>query len=739
MGMTDDIGLQPTDETDQNSVSPTYAGEDDAAVPESDRRLVAQIQRTIKADKKHHDKAFKRMRRDMQLATHGADKTWLLGENYVANISGRHVKQKAAALYAKNPKIVARRRETLDYAVWDENPQSLALAAQLVQTASQMQAQAAQMPPMVDPATGQAVPQQVPLPPGFDQAQAIMEDFQQGTARRDMLKKTGRTLEILFAQAMREQKPLDFKTGAKRTVRRACTTGVGYVELGFQREYGPRPGMDEELADIQSRLDHLRCLTEEVASGDVAEDDPEISELNFMLQGLQSEPEVLLREGLVIDFPTSTSVIPDKLCKSLVGFVGASHVTVQYLFTPEKVKELFDIKLEGNFTSYNHNGSLSDGADSSANTVQDDVSDDILDEVQSTKVDKKTGLVCVWKHYDKTAGLVSFVADGHKDFLRKPAPPDVFVEDFWPLYALTFNDVENEEEVFPPSDVALMLDMQSEYNRSRQGLREHRQAARPRWGYSNGALDDEDIAALMKCKPFDAIGLNKDSQTKLADILEAIPIEGVDPNLYETGPIFADTQIVVGSQQAQFGGVAKATATESAIAANSSASADGSSIDDLDNFLTTVARAGGQILLKEMSPEKVTEIVGPGAVWPHMTLAEIADELFLEVEAGSTGKPNQAIEINNWKEMLPFLLQIGAINKTWLARETLRRLDDRMDLTDAIVENIPAIVAQNRMAQPSPADPGADPAQQGPEGGDNTPAAPAGPGGTGPAFGSNQV
>jgi hypothetical protein len=29
------------------------------------------------------------------------------GKNYTANIAGRHVKQKTAALYAKNPKAVA--------------------------------------------------------------------------------------------------------------------------------------------------------------------------------------------------------------------------------------------------------------------------------------------------------------------------------------------------------------------------------------------------------------------------------------------------------------------------------------------------------------------------------------------------------------------------------------------------------------------------------------------------------
>lgn len=720
------------DETDDGS-APVAASETDDMTPEAEKRLVAQIQKTIKADKKHHDKAFERMVRDMYIAAHGADKDWIAGGNYVANIAGRHIKQKTAALYAKNPKIVARRRETLDYQLWDGNPQSLMMAVQLVQSAAQMQAQAAMMPPQVDQMGQPTAPQ---LPPGFKQAQALIADFQQGTARKEQMEKIGKTLEILFAHSMREQKPLDFKTGLKRAVRRTSTTCVGYVELNFQRAYGPRPGLSEELADFRSRLDHLQCLTKDIAEGEVAEDDPEIAELQFSIEALQAEPEILLREGLVFDYPTSLQVIPSKHCKSLVGFVGASHLSIQYLYTPEKVKEIFGVDLKGNYTGYKADWSpLSAGA-SDANKVADDCDGG---GEGTSKYDQKDGLVCVYKFYDKDAGTMAFVAEGHKNFLRKPGPPDVYVEDFWPVYALTFNDVENESELFPPSDVSLMLPMQEEYNRSRQGMREHRQAARPRWVFPKGIFDDEDIDLLRTARAFESIGLKIDPQTKMADVLQPIPVPGVDPNLYETQPIFADTQLVVGSAEAQFGGVSKATATESAIAANSTQSADQASVDDLDNFLTTVARAGGQILLKEMSPEKVTEIVGPGAVWPHLSLAEIADELYLEIEAGSTGKPNQAIEINNWSTMLPLLLQIPGIDPNWLAKQALQRLDDRLDLTDAFVQNIPAIVAQNRMAQPMPADPGADPNQQGAEGGDKN-AAPADQrGGSGPAFGSNQV
>jgi hypothetical protein len=713
----------------------TPQSEDGKGTPAHHKKLVAEIIKEIKSDREHHAKAFKRMRRDMQVATWGAETTWG-SDNYRANISGRHIKQKTAALYAKNPRAVAERREQMDYAVWDENPQSLMMAMQTIQMA---QAAAAQppmadpaMPPQVDPATGTPVPPQPQLPPGFEQAMALVADFQQGYARKDLYTKIGKTLELLFAYFMDEQQPVDFKRGMKACVRRALTTGVGYVKLGFQREKGPRPGLVNEMADAQARLDHLRRIAEDLAEGEMDEDSAERAELELSLQSLQAEPEIVLREGLIVDYPASTKVIPDRLCKQLDGFIGASRVTLEYAYSPKQVQEIFGVDLEQGFTPYHMNEGSSRAV--GANDVLDD-------DYQWADPDKKKGgLVCVWECFDKTSGLVYYLADGHEGFLKEPSKPDVFVETFWPVFPLTFNSVENEDELFPPSDVSLMIDMQREHNRARQGLREHRDAARPRWVSATGAWSsEEDPMVLKNLKPFEMATLNMDPQAKIGDIMQALPVPGVDPNLYETGPIFADTELVVGAGQAQFGGTSKATATEASIAANATTSADGSGIDDLDGFLSQIARASGQILQKEMSEEIVRKLIGPGAIWPQMTLAEISGEIQLKVAAGSTGKPNQAVEINNLERLMPFLLQMPNIDPMALAKEVLRRLDDRMDITSMVIANAPSIMAMNGMAQPSPADPAANPASQGAAGAQNTPAAPGGAGGSAAAFGSNQV
>ncbi|WP_316397340.1 hypothetical protein [Bradyrhizobium sp. 33ap4] len=751
---TDDYGAPITnevpDDTDTTLSTVQNGGEkantEENEPPQNVQAQVNAIKKKIRADKKHHEKAFKRMKRDMFVAMHGREEDWS-EKNYKANIAGQHVKQKTATLYAKNPKATASRTERLDFAVWDEDPQSLMQALQTLQQdavaqAAHAQAQAAAMaaaPPSPihtavmghngGPPLDDAAMQPYQPSPEAQQASALLADFQQGMEYRKLLDRVGKTMELLYARALREQKPVDFKTAAKQLVRRTCTTSVGYIELGFQREYGPRPGLEDHMADARTRLDHLRVLAEKAQAGEIEEYDAEMAELQESMTALQNEPEILIREGLVFDYPRSTKVIPDMLTKTLVGFVGARHVTIEYEYTPTEIRELFDVDLSqcANYTA-------------EGKTVGE-VAGALFDEDgERTSTKPGEGLCRVWKHYDKPSGLCYYLADGYNAFLREPAPPDVFVEDFWPVYALTFNEVESEDELFPPSDVSLILDMQNELNRSRQGKREHREAARPRWVFPNGLFEDEDVDRLKKMKPFDAIGLNVDPATDMSKALQRIPVPGVDPNLYDTGEVFGDAQLAVGAQAAQLGATSSATATESAIAAGTTNNSDGSSVDDLDGFMTVIARAAGQILLREMSEETVKAQLGPGAVWPHMSLADIANEVFLEIEAGSMGKPNQAIEVKNWQNMLPFLIQMPGIKPIWLAKETLRRLDDKLDLTDALVDGLPSIAQLNQMAQPEAVGAQDNPAAQGGKGGQNAPKPAAEkPAGSDAPMGNNRV
>jgi len=668
------------------------------------KKLVTQWLAKVKHAKTFHEKAFKQMRKDMDAALNGYDDSQWSGDNYVANILQRHVQQRTASLYAKNPKAVAKRRGRMEYEIWDGSSDTLGQAFAASTMASE---------------------QGLPVPP---MPQMIIQDYLKGKNRNKMLDNVAKTLENLFDYYMKEQQP-SFKSQMKALVRRVITTGVGNVKVGFQRDVDRAPEVAAKIADVQAQIDFMRRVTEQAAEGEIQEDDPQIEELMLSMKSLLEEPMVTIREGLVFDFPESNSIIVDPRCRQLRGFVGAEWVAHELYLTPDEVKEIYDVDLKDAYRTYDMKGRLVGPNDPYTQRTS-------YDEINAEGA--PDGLVQVFEVYDRKTGIQYCLADGHDDFLREPMSPDVHVETFWPIFALVFNEVEHKDHLYPPSDIKLLMPMQHEYNRARQGLREHRRANRPKYAAPAGVLEEEDKEKLATHPANAVIELQAlAAGQKVNDVIQPVGQIGIDPNLYEVRTIFDDIQLVVGAQESSFGGLSKATATETSIAESARMSSLGANVDELDSFMSEITRAAGQVLLENLSLDEVKKIAGPGAVWPEFTRDTIMEEVFLEIEAGSTGKPNRAAELANIERIMPFLLQIPGIDPKWLARELLKRLDDKLELDSAFADQIPSIVAMNQGQSQGTG----DPALQGPPGGgaDNAPRQlPSGGGGPAPMGANNQ-
>lgn len=645
--------------------------------PEARKALVEQITSAVKAAKGKWRPVFKRMREDMNFAL---GKQWpgqpvpdTEDERYVANIAQRHVQQRTAVLYAKNPKAVVRRRDRIDYTVWDGTNEQLLQA----QTAAQ-----------------QAMLMGQPPDPSF---LMVIEDHANTMAKRKLTERIGHTLEIVYQHYVDEQVHT-FKAEMKRAVRRTITCGIAYVKLGYQRVMGKSPDVERQIADFQMQLAHLQTMAADIADQEKDPDSPESERLRLSIQALQQQGDVMLREGLTFDFPAATALIPDTGCRSLKTFAGCEFVAEEFLLSCDEVKAIYRCDVTGSYSAY---------------TDHDDEAGSLVDQALSSlrgTLDAKGGKrdVLVWLVYHVRDGLVYTIADGYCDFLEEPAAPAPLLERFFPWFALMFNELEHESEVFPISDVRLIRHQQMEYNRAREGLREHRMANRPMTVTANGTLDDEDRGKL-KSHPANAVvelnGLQPGQ--KVSDVLQPWSGPTLDPNLYEPGPAFQDVLRVVGTQEANLGGTSNATATESSIAEGSRLSGLESNVDDLDDLLTELARAGGQTLLAMLDPTTARDIAGEGAAWPEMDRREIANELVLQVEAGSSGRPNKNQEIQNLERLMPFLLQMPGLSQEWLAREIVRRMDDRIDLSDAVQSGAPSAMAVNSMAKGPGGMPGA--------------------------------
>lgn len=671
--------------------------------------LVSYWQDRVTTARDHWEKkAFRRMKDNMAFA---AGRQWTrdvqvrtgldtlsdpIDDRYVANITLRHIHQRTATIYGKNPRIVARRKERILNTVWDGTMQSLNGAMQTLAA------------PQIDPLTGAAMPD--------PNAMAMIQDAIASMETGKKLERIARTLEILMQHELDEQ-TIPFKMQMKAVVRRTLTTGVGYLKLGYQRIMDTSPDPERAVNDMSNMLATVEQLSGDLADSVKTPDDMEAEQLSLIAGVLSKQTEIVVREGLALSYPDSNAVIPDVNVKQLRGFVGAEWVAEQYFLNADKIKQTYNVDPTGNTGGgigvhapngspkrYVETGNAGDYrfADGDAPTDKD--------------------LFCVWEVYSKADGMVYVLLDGYKDFLIPPAAPDPQLERFYPWFVLAFNETYDPETVFPPSDVTLMQGMQEELNRARQGLREHRRAARPITVTRKGALEQSDMAKITGAEANEVVEVNGlQPQEKIQDVLQ--PLEGprLTPELYDTSQAYEDIFRVLGQQEANFGGTSGATATEVSTAEGSRMSSVSSAVDDLDEMLCEFARAAGQLLLKETSVETVKQVVGPGAVWPDMSREEINKEIYLDVEAASTGRPNKAQEIQNAQQLVPLLLQIPGISPEWIARQLIQRLDDRLDISDAFAPGIASIANMNRGGQTNPGTSGKDPNAQGAEGENNTP------------------
>lgn len=674
-------------------------------------KLIKQWEGRLKAAQKFFKNDFERMDSDVRFLSgkqwSGADSA---DPNYVANLVQRHIQQRVAALYAKNPKFVAKRRQTLDWEIWDQTEARLEILQQQI---------------------GQAMQMNLPIQPEW---QAELQDIQQGSQKRVMLDKVAKTLEVIFQYELGCQYP-PFKMNMKQLVRRTAATGIGWMKIGYARELGMRPEDAQKVTGITEQMAKLETLMADAQDDEIDDHKAEYAELEQMLMVVQSEPAGITHEGLVFDFPKPKSVIVDPLCTHLRTFTGARWAAEQYILSRDEVKEIYKIDI----------GSAGNDYASAMEEVVDTAADSSA---------KKNTSVCVWEVWDRNTGLVFTIADGYCGYLREPAAPLLKMRRFFPWFGLAFNELESLEDcdsgkkvsIYPISDVSLLKPMQIEYNRSREGLRRHRAASKPKYGIPAGQLNENDKDNLINASDLSPTTIEIQGLQpgqNIGQLIQPIPQAPIDPNLFDTSQQQQDILMVVGQSEASIGAAQSGvTATGDSIAEQSRTISLASQVDDLDDFLTEAAKAAGEILLAEMSPERAKQIAGPGAVWPDLSREEFSDKLALEVQAGSSGRPNKAQDSANFQKLAPILLQTPGINPEWFARRAIQVMDDTTDITDAFIAGMPSMLAQAQMKitqfqaqqanpeanstppSPSSGDPNTDPNQQGAEGANNSPSLP---------------
>jgi hypothetical protein len=214
----------------------------------------------------------------------------------------------------------------------------------------------------------------------------LVMDIEQGRQRHEMLMKISKTLEVLFDYYSNEQKPR-LKPLMKSMVRRAKTCSVGYLMLGFQREYGElSPDETAELADARTKLAEFQRRVDDFMDDEVdpSNQEEEMFELQTLIADLQNIENKILREGPKFMFPRTTEIIPDPATTQLMGFIGAGWITREFYKTPDDIQKIYKVDLKKSFTPYREHGK-GEMAEYHRSADSEDKGDD-----------GKAGMVCVW-------------------------------------------------------------------------------------------------------------------------------------------------------------------------------------------------------------------------------------------------------------------------------------------------------------------------------------------------------
>ena len=658
--------------------------------PESRKNLVNEWSERIRSARDFWQPSFERMRDDMRFAAGqqwgGQDDKNQFGlKKYVANIVQRQCALKVASLYAKNPEVSAKRRPKMDFKVWDGTQKMLMQAQQQIAAAGQ-QAQAA--------VTAGQTPD---APPPV--AAAILTDYANGMKQKAMFDKLAETLEMVFTYQMEQQRP-GFKTQMKALVLRAVTTNVGYIKIAYRRDTETIPTSSTTIEGFVERLQRLIATAQQLQEDATDPDSPLVEDLRLQAQELAAsaqagDMENVLREGLVFDFPPSTAVLVDPSCRCLEDFVSADWVCQEYVLTPTQIQAQWGIDIRGSSARQYVDGTVKDSSGKS---------DTSLMTAALRAVKKFFGVwdqkakACVWEIYSKTDQSKYVICDGWPDFLEEPGSPEPQTENFWPIYAFVKNRIEVEENlpkeyvtVYGESDVRLMRSQQEEKNRSREALRLHRIHNKDVYVYPTGGLTPTEMENIANAPSGGFIPLAALASGKtVAEVVGAIPRNPIDKSVYDDQFVMQDVMLTVGTQDADMGNApAGQTATGQSIAQASRMTSLGSDIDSLDDFLSKVAKGGGEMIMLEMLQPEINRICGPGAAMFPRDREAIKNELYLDVEAASTGKPNKAVDVQNFTAIAPQLQQLWAmlgLDPTPLLKYGIQVADMKIDLDELIDE-----------------------------------------------------
>lgn len=511
------------------------------------------------------------------------------------------------------------------------------------------------------------------------------------------------TAEIIISKLWKLAK---LKTSIRRVVRSALSVGVGWGKGLMWSKQRPMPQVEKELHDAEAQMARLEAAKAELNDPEQPDMKLQQEKIRLLQAGLQKKLMLAKEFGFNVDYVRAEDMQVSLDVSATEDYVFADWLAEDLYIPKESLRARFTRLSQEDEKSAVVYYQKNIPANAKGDVLQMATGEEAADGSYSKTVPslimggaKPVQFVKVIEFWDRRDSMIKTMVEGVKKWAVEPYSPPQATTRFYPYFRLSFFEVDGHRH--PQSLSWRLKKLQDEYNAARSNQRLTRERSIPGILFNSGLVPPEEAKRLEDAVIGEMLGLKlTDINMPIQNALMAKPVPPVDVKLWDTTAIRQDMEALSGVQEAMQQAISQQpkTATEAQIQQTGFASRTSADRDLLEDMLGEIAKYTLETGIQEIDGPGAQRIAGPKAFWPAgMDVQDLLTMVDVDITAGTTGKPNLAADKANWATILPLLqklmVQIRQLQSSDpplaeamenLLRESLHRMDDRLDISEFI-------------------------------------------------------
>lgn len=525
------------------------------------------------------------------------------------------------------------------------------------------------------------------------------------------------TMEIIVSKLWDLAK---LKQVVRRQVRSTLSVGIGWFKAVMWSGQRPQPQVEKELHDAEAQAQRLMLAITQAREDEKADLEVAKAKISALIAGLRSKKMLVKEYGLNIDFVRAEDMQVSLDVYTVSDYESADWLSEDMYIPHHALRARFPRLTQEDCDKavvyYQKNVPANAKGDVLQAATGEEAADGSYSKTAPSLImggSKPVQFVKVCEQWDRRDSNIYTMCEGVKRWCVEPYIPPQATNRYYPYFMLEFFPVDGHRH--PQSLSWRLRKLQDEYNACRSNQRLTRERSIPGLIFNRGLLSVEDAKKLEDSVIAEMVGIQPtDITMPIQNIVMVKPLPTIDVRLWDTNAIRQDMESLSGVQEAMQQNVSQQpkTATEAQIQQTGFASRTSADRDTLEEVLRELARYTAQAAIQEIQPNGAQRIAGPQAFWPYgMDVQDLLTMVSVDIDAGTTGKPNIAADKANWASILPLLqkliVQIRQVQSTDpalgsalenLLKESLKRMDDRLEISQFIPTTPPP-------PQPKPAPP----------------------------------